>query len=84
MTRRAGCFGAGVDMLDAFRAEWPCHGFPDTLACVVAHFDARGDLVELEAFSPDGNPLDTATFDGPALLALVADIQARGYLARPA
>ncbi|MFC3724457.1 hypothetical protein [Neoaquamicrobium sediminum] len=82
MIRRTGVFGAGVDMIEAFKAQWPCHRFPDELACVVAHFDARGDLVDLEAFRDDGGPLDTQDFDGAALVALVSDIQSHGYTAR--
>lgn len=83
MERRIGVYGAGPDMIAAFKDRWPAHGFPAELNCVVAHFDSRGDLVELEAFIADGNPLDTADFDGPALKALVDDIQDHGYLARP-
>ena len=83
MNRRAGVFGAGPDMIDAFKRQWPCHGLPDTLNCLVGYFAANGDLVDVEAFDADGKPLDTIKFDGPALVALVDDIQDHGYIARP-
>lgn len=83
MIRRSGVYGADRDMIDGFKAQWPCHGLPENLNCVVAHFDSRGDLVDLEAFEESGNPLGTAEFDGAALVALVGDIQERGYTARP-
>lgn len=81
--RRTGVFGAGLDMIEDFKAQWPCHGLPDNLNCVVAHFNSRGDLVDLETFDAVGEPLDTSEFDGSALLALVNDIQDHGYEARP-
>ena len=59
MNRRAGVFGAGPDMIDAFKRQWPCHGLPDTLNCLVGYFAANGDLVDVEAFDADGKPLDT-------------------------
>lgn len=81
--RRAGVYGAGRDMIDRFKAAWPCHGLPDDLECVVAHFERSGDLVDIEAFGPDGAPLECRDFDGSALKALVDDIQTNGYEARP-
>ena len=78
---RSGVFGADHAMIDAFKAQWPGHGFPDDLNCVIATFAPLNELVEVEAFREDGSQLDTDGFDGPALLALVNDIQAKGYVA---
>lgn len=69
------------DQIDAFKAQWPCHGFPDNLRRIHAYFDAKGDLVDLAAYGPDEYGadrqwLDTAEFDGPALVALVDALKA--------
>lgn len=67
--------------LDAFKRSWPCHGLPDDLEWVSFMFDGRGDLVDLEAVTSVNGSLrmvvDTADFDGPALLALSEDARRR-------
>lgn len=78
--RRAGRFESSPDMLDMFKWQWPCHGLPDNLTHVVAEFDSRGDLVDIEAF--DGcERLDSSDFDGSAFAAFVQDIQDHGRAA---
>lgn len=65
----------GLKELHRFKSTWPCHGFPDSLARVVFEFMSNGDLVDVNAYARRGKWLDTADFDGPALVALCADAQ---------
>lgn len=81
MTRRSGIFGAGPEEIETFKRSWPCHGFPDSLNCIIAWFDGKGDLVLLEAFDNKGHIIETESFDGSALAAIVSDIQENGYVA---
>lgn len=73
---------AREEQIEEFKAKWPCHGLPDDLKRLHAYFDSRGDLVDLTAYGPDEKTghltryLDTHEFDGPALVALVADMKA--------
>lgn len=67
------------DRLDAFKAHWPCHGLPDGLEYLTCEFAANGDLVDMTAIDAFGAVMDTHDFDGPALVALTADIQRDGY-----
>lgn len=62
--------------LDAFCAQWPCHGFPDALDTITFEFAANGDLVDITAKAVRGRVLDSADFDGPALVALADDAKA--------
>jgi hypothetical protein len=66
------------DAIEAFKRSWPCHGLPDNLHSISAEFAGNGDLVDIEAYGEDGALLDSAEFDGPALLALVEDCQRFG------
>lgn len=61
--------------LDTFKRQWPCHGLPDNLMELAFEFASNGDLVDIEARADDGTLLDSAEFDGPALLALAEDAQ---------
>lgn len=61
------------DDIEAFKAQWPCNGFPDSLASIRFEFADNGDLVDIVAKSRNGRPLDTHAFDGPALAALADD-----------
>ena len=79
--RRPGGYFADALMIQIFKNSWPCHGLPDNLERVDADFDFGGDLVNLYAQDHHGNVLDTAEFDGPALAALVEDIQRKGKTA---
>jgi len=63
--------------IDAFKRKWPCHGFPDNLNNVLFEFADNGDLVNVDAKDDNGKMLDTSDFDGPALLALSQDAQAK-------
>jgi hypothetical protein len=56
-----------------FMDNWPCHGFPDNLWSISFDFDHNGDLVDIEAWSDQGEMLYSGDFDGPALLALSLD-----------
>lgn len=67
------------ERLDAFKARWPCHGLPETLEYLTCEFAANGDLVDIVATDEFGDSMDTHDFDGPALVALTADIQREGY-----
>lgn len=67
----------GLKELHRFKTQWPCHGFPASLARVVFEFMSNGDLVDVNAYARRGKPLDTADFDGPALVALCHDAQAK-------
>lgn len=63
--------------LDAFCAQWPCHGFPEALDRIVFEFADNGDLVDITAYAARGRVIDSADFDGPALVALSQDAQKR-------
>lgn len=66
-------YSISPDAIEAFCRTWPAHGLPDNLDRLEVEFAANGDLVELEAFDEfEGCTLDTADFDGPALLALAS------------
>ncbi|TIX43795.1 MAG: hypothetical protein E5V40_01765 [Mesorhizobium sp.] len=67
--------------LDAFKATWPCHGLPDSLNSLAFEIGSNGDLVDIEAKSRNGRPLDSAAFDGPAMAALAED--AKRLVAEP-
>lgn len=64
----------GVE-LDMFKRSWPCHGLPDALTEVHVEFAPNGDLIDIECHDADGNILDSAEFDGPAMVAIVGDIR---------
>lgn len=68
------------DALDKFKRSWPCHGLPDELHSISFEFAGNGALIDIEAFDDTGKPLDSAEFDGPALLALSQDAQKFGDL----
>lgn len=76
--RRCGAFHADRAFIERFKRQWPCHGLPASMHDLEAHFDGRGDLVDLIAVDEDGLALNTEDFDGPALTALVDDIQFDG------
>lgn len=59
--------------LDTFCAQWPCHGFPEALDRIVFEFATNGDLVDINAYAVRGRVLNSADFDGPALVALADD-----------
>lgn len=67
----------GLKELHAFKSKWPGHGFPDSLARVVFEFEPNGDLVDIEAMTRRNMLLDSRNFDGPALVALCLDAQAK-------
>lgn len=60
------------DFIDEFKKSWPCHGLPDNLHSISCR-ESNGDLVDIEAYGEAGELLDSGTFDGPALTALVDD-----------
>lgn len=64
------------DHISRFKDAWPCHGLPDDLDSISFEFDSHGDLIDIEAQSDNGQPLDSSDFDGPALVALSQDAQA--------
>lgn len=66
------------DAIETFKRSWPCHGLPDNLHSISFEFASNGDLVDIEAYADDGTRLDSAEFDGPALLALCSDARAFG------
>ena len=61
------------DAIEAFKAQWPCHGIPE-LDAITFEFARNGDLVDIAAVA-DGKPVDSAGFGGPALLALSQEAQ---------
>lgn len=63
------------DELAQFRRQWPAHGLPDDLVSLTFQFDGDGNLVDIEARSDCDRILDSAEFDGRALLALCEDAQ---------
>lgn len=67
---------AGV--ISEFCRQWPCHGFPDTLNSITFDFAGNGDLVDIIALDDEGNVVDSATFDGPALAAFAGDAKRIG------
>lgn len=70
-------YGATLDRakLEAFKAQWPCHGLPDNLWRIYFGFGDNGDLTGIECWSRNGRRLDSANFDGSALVALCEDAQ---------
>lgn len=68
------------DHIEAFKRQWPCHGLPDNLHSLSCCFALNGDLVDVQAFDEQEHLLDTAEFDGPALLALTQDAFDHGDL----
>lgn len=56
--------------LAAFKRRWPCHGLPDELESLTFVYATNGDLVDIDARDASDRYLDSADFDGPALLAL--------------
>lgn len=60
-------------LLEAFKRTWPCHGLPDDLHAIAFEFDARGELVDIDARTETGGYLDSSDFDTPALVALAQD-----------
>jgi hypothetical protein len=65
------------DLINDFKASWPCHGLPDDLHSLTVETDTKGDVVDIEAYThhDDGTneQLEWREFDGAALSALVAD-----------
>lgn len=59
--------------LDAFKSVWPCHGLPDSLNALTFEFADNGDLIDIEAKARNGRTLDSAEFDGSAMVALSED-----------
>jgi hypothetical protein len=72
----SGTYKLSREELDAFKRQWPCHGLLDNLETLTFDFD-RGDLVDIDARDDDGRWLDSSEFDGPALVALSHDAQAK-------
>lgn len=70
-------YGATLDRakLEAFKAQWPCHGLPDNLWRITFSFEANGDLCEIDARARNGRWIDSTNFDGPALVALSENAQ---------
>ena len=63
--------------IEAFKRRWPNHGFPDDLNNILFEFADNGDLVDMDAKADNGDMLNTDDFDGPALLALSQEAQAK-------
>ena len=65
------------DRIADLKAAWPCHGLPDDFDSLSVETDAKGDVVDIEAYvhHSDGTDelLEWHEFDGPALKALVDD-----------
>lgn len=61
------------DALATFKRSWPCHGLPDSLHSISFEFASNGDLIDIAAYDDNQKRLDSAEFDGPALLALSQD-----------
>jgi len=72
----SGSYKVRLDEINTFKSQWPCHGLPDNLETITFDFDC-GDLVDIDARDDHGRWLDSAEFDGPALLALSQDAQAK-------
>lgn len=68
----------GLKELHRFKSQWPCHGFPNSLARIVYTFEANGDLVDVEYLARNGRALSWPAGppgDGPAYVALCLDAQ---------
>lgn len=61
--------------LDAFKATWPCHGIASNIAKVWFQWDDNGDLIDVRACYRNGRVAAPIAYDGPAILALCADMQ---------
>lgn len=72
------------ESIDAFKRSWPAHGLPDDLESISAEIDCFENLIDLEAYDENEKQIDTAAFDGPALVALVADCIGKGDVTRSA
>jgi hypothetical protein len=66
------------DSIETFKRSWPCHGLPDNLHSISCEFATNGDLLDIECYDDAGKWMDSGTFDGSALLALMGDCQKFG------
>jgi hypothetical protein len=66
------------DYLEQFKASWPCHGLPNELHSISFEFASNGDLVDIEAYDENQEPMDSSEFDGSALAALSHDSKTLG------
>lgn len=66
------------DAIETFKRQWPCHGLPDNLHSAAFEFASNGDLVDIECHDENWKWLDSAAFDGPALVALCDDARQHG------
>lgn len=62
--------------IEAFKRSWPCNGLPE-LTTIEFEFDSNRNLVDIDAYGEDTLWCDSREFDGPALLALSQDAQAK-------
>lgn len=60
------------DRIESFKASWPCNHIPE-LSEITFEMESNGDLVDIVALDANGEYVDSAEFDGPALLALSDD-----------
>jgi hypothetical protein len=61
--------------IEAFNATWPCSNLQKAYR-VWAQWDECGDLVDIEVVYRNGRRMAAEVYDGPAIVALVADMQA--------
>lgn len=61
------------DDVEEFRASWPCNGIPAHSSFRFEFSTRNGDLVNITMHGEHGELLDSADYDGPALLALSHD-----------
>jgi hypothetical protein len=68
-----------LDTIEAFKAQWPCHGIPDDVDLVVCVFDTTGgkrDLVDYEVSRADDSVIDPDTMpDAGRALSALMDIE---------
>jgi hypothetical protein len=61
------------DGIESFKKSWPCHGLPQDFDSISVETAPDGDVIDLECYDSAGQLLDSETFDGPALVALIDD-----------
>ena len=71
-------YTVGAVELRQFKSTWPCNGIDDRVNSLHFQWNSSGDLVDLVAQYRNGRRInDAALYDGPAMVALSLDCQAK-------
>lgn len=70
-------YNVSRDELQRFKSTWPCSGITDRVWSIGFDWDSNGDLVDVRAKARNGRQLGPDDYDGPAVVALSLDCQAK-------